>query len=419
MAKQVKRPGMFEIEWTTVSIRTLTMIFFAISAAIFFTIWWFWLRQANAPFSAPLILEESAARFMDYEGKVEVKPKDEYVWKEASFKMDLHEGDRIRTAPDSSAKIKFDDGTEITIQTDSIVVISKKMASDERNSNAPLAVVENGESDINAEKSASPPSVSTSRIPRFKLSPGSTGTVRADNRTGEHITTVEKGIGVVTDTAGHTTQLTTLEQLTIEKDDTTKKVKLPFTPPLMSPPKGQLFEFLNEQEMRIELKWRDVSNAVRYHVQISESPLFGKISAENPNLTKSSIAIKIPKSHKKQYFWRVRSTATERHHSPWSDPFQFVVYTPTPNAKPADSTDKTPPLLKITYMHPFLPYVQVEGSTEADAFLTLNGQIIDVKEDGTFVYTYTLQTSGWNDLNFVAEDPSGNKTKVTKKVEYK
>jgi len=409
---------MFEIEWMTVSIRTLTLIFLSISALIFFTVWYFWLRHPNDHISLPKILEESAARFIDYEGKVEVKAKDEYVWKEASFKMDLHEGDRIRTAPDSSAKIKFDDGTEITIQTDSIVVISKKLTSND-SEQAPLAVVENGQSDINAEKSASPPSVSTSRISRFKLSPGSTGSVRADEVTGEHVTIVEKGIGIVTESSGRITQLNTLEQLTLEKNNTAVKTKLPFTPPLLSPPKGQLFEFLNDQDMRIELKWRDVSNAVRYHVQISESPLFAKISAENINLTKSSIAIKIPKTFKRQYFWRVRSIDGDRNHSPWSDPFQFVVYTPSTAAKTGDSLDKTPPVLKITYMHPFLPYVQVEGITEADAFLTLNGQIIDVKEDGTFVYTYTLQQSGWNDLNFLAEDPSGNKTPVTKRVEYK
>jgi len=251
------------------------------------------------------------------------------------------------------------------------------------------------------------------------LSPGSTGSVRADEVTGEHVTIVEKGIGIVTESSGRITQLNTLEQLTLEKNNTAVKTKLPFTPPLLSPPKGQLFEFLNDQDMRIELKWRDVSNAVRYHVQISESPLFAKISAENINLTKSSIAIKIPKTFKRQYFWRVRSIDGDRNHSPWSDPFQFVVYTPSTAAKTGDSLDKTPPVLKITYMHPFLPYVQVEGITEADAFLTLNGQIIDVKEDGTFVYTYTLQQSGWNDLNFLAEDPSGNKTPVTKRVEYK
>jgi hypothetical protein len=418
MAKTVKRPGMFEVEWKTVSIRTLTMTVLAISGAIFLPVWWFWLRDSNVEIPTPVVLEESAARFVDYEGKVEVKPKDEYVWKEASFKMDLQEGDRIRTAPDSSAKVKFDDGTEITIQTDSIVVISKRLSSDDSDQ-TPLAVVENGESDINAEKSETSPSVSTARIPRFKLSPGSSGSVRAEQETGKHVTVVEKGIGVVTDTTGRTTQLTTLEQLTFEKDDTTTKVKLPFTPPLLSPTKGQLFEFLDQQEMRIELKWRDVSNAVRYHVQISENPLFARVSAENANLVKSSIAIKIPKSHKKQYFWRVRSIDANKNHSPWSDPFQFVVYTPSPITAAADSPDKAPPALKITYMHPFFPYVQVEGTTEADAFLTLNGQIIDVKEDGSFVYTYTLQQAGWNDLIFVAEDPSGNKTTKKERVEYK
>jgi hypothetical protein len=69
-------------------------------------------------------------------------------------------------------------------------------------------------------------------------------------------------------------------------------------------------------------------------------------------------------------------------------------------------------------MHPFLPFVQVEGRTEPDAFLTLNGEVIDVKEDGTFVYTYTLKKSGKNDLVFVAEDPAGNKSTETQTVEY-
>jgi hypothetical protein len=80
--------------------------------------------------------------------------------------------------------------------------------------------------------------------------------------------------------------------------------------------------------------------------------------------------------------------------------------------------DRTPPSLEITYMHPFLPFVQVEGRTEPDAFLTLNGEIIDVRDDGSFVYTYTLKKSGWNDLVFVAEDPAGNKATVSKQVEY-
>ena len=170
--------------------------------------------------------------------------------------------------------------------------------------------------------------------------------------------------------------------------------------------------------MTLELRWRDVSNATRYHVQISEHPLFGKLSAENASLTKSTISIKIPKSNKKQYFWRVRSIDKNGNKSPWSTAHQFVVQSPV-TSQAVRSMDKVPPALQITYIHPFLPFVQVEGKTEPDAFLTLNGEIIDVKEDGSFVYTYTLQQTGWNDLLFVAEDPAGNKSKETKRVEYR
>jgi hypothetical protein len=408
----------FEIEWQIISVRSIKIFLLLILLAAGIFVYWFYYRgTATRVIEDAVSLAESTARFIDYEGKVEVKPKDEFVWKSASFKMDLHEGDRIRTAPDSLAKIKFDDGTEITVQSDSIVVISKKNGSGQMEQ-TPLMVIEIGESDVNAEKSASAPSLSTAKITRFKLAPGSTGSVSADEQSGIHSSTVNRGYGEVTTARGETTRLNELEQIKIDQDIRSTKLKLPSTPPLISPQNGQMFDFIGDQGLTIELRWRDVSNAVKYHVQISETPLFGKLSAENPGLTKNTISIKIPKSNKKQYFWRVRSLDREGNRSPWSSPNQFVVQSPVAS-QAVKNMDKTPPLLNITYMHPFLPFVQVEGRTEADAFLTLNGQIVDVKEDGTFVFTYTLQQSGWNELKFVAEDPAGNKSTVTKKVEYR
>lgn len=412
--KRARRIRLIEIEWATVSVRTIQIVLFILFGVGFFIVYWYFLRQEVDIPRIANFASESAARFIDYEGKVEVKPRDEFVWKVASFKMELREGDRIRTSPDSSARIKFDDGTEITVQTDSLVVISKQEATDQKDDQV-LAVIENGESDINAKRSVNPASVSTTRISQFRLAPGSKGTVIANE--GEHTTVVDSGFGVV-QYQGKTTQLSSLEQLKVGRDASATKTKLPLVPPLQSPPQGQIFEFLSDQGLSIDLRWRDVSDAVKYHVQISESPLFAKLSAENANLSRSSITIKIPKTHKKQYFWRVRSIDAARNNSPWSEPFQFVVYTPT-TSKVTESLDKTPPALNITYMHPFLPYVQVEGQTEPDVFLTLNGQIIDVKDDGKFVYTYTLQSSGWNELKFVAEDPAGNKTTMVKRVEYR
>lgn len=415
MAKD-KKTSLYAVEWTTVSVRSIKIFFFIIFCLTIFFIYWFWFREKlSAPVDISIAADPTAtANFIDYEGRVEVKPKDEFVWKQATFKMDLEEGDRIRTAPDSSARVKFKDGTEITVQSDSIAVLSRRSPyTQEQN---PLVVIEIGESDINAEKSASAPSLSTSKISRFKIAPGSTGSIRADS-VGDHTGTINKGYGEITTVSGVRSKLNDLEQFRVDKDNVTTKTKLPFVPPLFSPQNGQVFEFLTEQGLTVELKWRDVSNAEKYQVEISESPLFGKLSAQNQNLTKSFISIKIPKTNKKQYFWRVRSIDKKGNQSPWSNPFQFVVQSPR-TSRATQGMDRTPPPLNITYMHPFLPFVQAEGRTEPDAFLTLNGEIIDVREDGSFVYTYTLKKSGWNDLTFVAEDPAGNKTTETKRVEY-
>lgn len=415
MAKGRKTP-LVEVEWTVVSVRSIKIFFFVILSLSIFFIYWFWFREKlSTPVDVPVMSQSTAAaRFVDYEGRVEVKPKDEFVWKQASFKMDLQEGDRVRTAPDSSARVRFEDGTEITVQSDSIAVLNRR--SPDKQEQNPLVVIEIGESDINAEKSASAPSLSTSKISRFKVAPGSTGTIRAD-QSGDHSGTINKGYGEITTVSGERTKLNDLEELTINKEDVVTKIKLPYVPPLFSPQNGQVFEFLTDQGLTVELKWRDVSNAEKYHVEISESPLFGKLSAQNENLSKSSISIKIPKTSKKQYFWRVCSIDKKGNRSPWSDTFQFVVQSPR-TARSTQGMDRTPPALDITYMHPFLPFVQVEGKTEPDAFLTLNGEIIDVREDGSFVYTYTLKKSGWNDLVFVAEDPAGNKATATKQVDY-
>jgi hypothetical protein len=413
-----KKVGLYEVEWATISIRAIKIVIFVISAAILFTIYWFLIRGRDiaGPDISSAIATGSTARFLDYEGRVEVKPKDEFVWKAATFKMDLHEGDRIRTAPDSTAKVRFDDGTEITVQSDSIVVISAKSNANQKQ-DAPLVVIEIGESDVNADKSTSPPTLASEKIKEFKVAPGSHGGVAVNSQSGEHAATIDKGYGEVTSQNGKVTQLKDLEQLKIEKNNTEAKIKLPLVPPLLGPQNGQLFEFLTDEGLTVELKWRDVSSAVHYHVQISESSLFGKLSGEDPNTTKSSIQIKIPKTTKKQYFWRVRSIDKAGNKSPWSDPFQFVVQTPIA-ARQIKGIDKTPPALQVTYLHPFFPFVQVEGKTEPDAILTLNGEIIDVQEDGSFVYNYTLQQTGVNKLTFVAEDPAGNKTTVEKSVTY-
>lgn len=412
MAKQSSN---YEVEWQTISIRTIKLVIFAIVVLGVSTLGYLWFKHKPVVEPGPTGPSESTARFIDLEGKVDLKPKDEFQWKPANFKFELSEGDKVQTGSDSVAKIRFDDGTEITVQPDSIVVIKRNKTSDDKQA---LLVIESGESSINAEKSTNTATIATPNIKKGRIAPGSEVSFATEQQSGQDSAEVRKGYAEITTQQGKTVKLSDLQKVNVDRNSNVKVSTLPKIPPLIAPPNGQVFEFQSDQPLKVELKWRDVTTAAKYHVQISENLLFGKISAENPNMTKSLILIEIPKTTKKQYFWRVRSIDKTGLKSPWSDTFQFVVQSPKPLINTATGGDKTPPPLTITNIRPFFPYVQVEGKTEADAFLTLDGQIIDVKDDGSFAYNYLLQKTGENVLEFVAEDPAGNTTKVRKTVQY-
>lgn len=410
-----KKSENYEVEWQTISIRSIKMVILAIVVVGVSVLGYLWFKHKGPVDINPPMPSESAARFIDLEGKVELKPRDEFQWKPASFKFELSEGDKVQTGSDSVAKIRFDDGTEITVQPDSIVVIKRNKTSDDKQA---LLVIESGESSINAEHSTNTSTIATPNIRKGRIAPGSEVSFATEQQSGQDSAEVRKGYAEITTQQGKTVKLSDLQRMNVDRNDNVKVSVLPQIPPLIAPPNGQVFEFQSDQPLKVELKWRDVVSAAKYHVQISENLLFGKISAENANMLKSLILIEIPKAAKKQYFWRVRSIDKQGLKSPWSDTFQFVVQSPKPLINTATGGDKTPPPLTITNIRPFFPYVQVEGKTEADAFLTLDGQIIDVKDDGSFAYNYLLQKTGENVLEFVAEDPAGNTTKVRKTVQY-
>lgn len=413
MAKQQSN---YEVEWQTISIKTIKVVIFAIIVIGVSLLGYMWLRHKPPVDLGPVVTTEAAARFIDLEGKVELKPREEFQWKPANFKYELSEGDKVQTGSDSVAKIRFDDGTEITVQPDSIVVIKRNKTSDDKQQ--ALLVIESGESSINAEKSTNTATIATPNIKNGRIAPGSEVSFATEQQSGQDSAEVKKGYAEITTQQGKTVKLSDLQKVAVDRNNNIKVSELPKIPPLIAPPNGQVFEFQSDQPLKVELKWRDVPSAARYHVQISENLMFGKISAENANMLKNLILIEIPKASKKQYFWRVRSVDKDGLKSPWSDAFQFVVQSPKPLINTATGGDRTPPPLTITNIRPFFPYVQVEGKTEADAFLTLDGQIIDVKDDGSFAYNYLLQKTGENVLEFVAEDPAGNTTKVRKTVQY-
>src|SRR5207237_5991481 len=110
-----------------------------------------------------------------------------------NFKNDLHEGDRVHTYPEAVAKFRFDDGTELTVQPDSIVVITKGTASSEAQAGTNIAMIETGFGDVNTDKSNTPAHIGTDKLPKVAIAPNSQASVSTNQKTGEDAVAVQHG----------------------------------------------------------------------------------------------------------------------------------------------------------------------------------------------------------------------------------
>lgn len=88
------------------------------------------------------------------------------------------------------------------------------------------------------------------------------------------------------------------------------------------------------------------------------------------------------------------------------------------------TVDRTAPKLTIdkpednTTVNDGTHKVLVNGITEEDMKITINGRIVVVKSDGSFSYSMPLN-DGENKLTIISHDPAGNETSVERTVTYK
>jgi len=63
------------------------------------------------------------ARFVNLDGKVQVKKVSSVQWMNADYQLTLDKGDAIQTGPEGVARIAFADGTTYTVKGDTYVTV--------------------------------------------------------------------------------------------------------------------------------------------------------------------------------------------------------------------------------------------------------------------------------------------------------
>src|SRR5271155_4610522 len=145
IAKQAKNPRI-EVYWTTVTYRTVAIYVLLMSAIVMaglFTIHPEWYSSALDRMSRTLgampvgtdAIAQNQARFVNLDGKVEIKKVNSVSWENADYRTTLDKGDLIRTGPDAAARITFVDGTTYTVKGDSFVTVEENSIDRDRTTN--------------------------------------------------------------------------------------------------------------------------------------------------------------------------------------------------------------------------------------------------------------------------------------------
>src|SRR5580704_3336163 len=198
------RSPAIEVQWRAITYRTVALysvLAIVIVCAGVYVARPEWLsrtfdRVSHSLGAAPsdaAALAQNQARFVNLDGKVEIKRANSVTWESADYRTTLDRGDLIRTGDDGAARLAFVDGTTYTIKADSFVTVEQNSIDHDQTD---VAVhISSGAVDLATGTWQSPKSraeVSFANA-RASLQENSRAAVRADPATNENQITVSAG----------------------------------------------------------------------------------------------------------------------------------------------------------------------------------------------------------------------------------
>jgi glucodextranase-like protein len=355
-------------------------------------------------------VETFAARIFKYEGDVKVKRSREFVWESLSGNTALKVGDQIKTASSGSAQVIYFDGTITTIKPGSLLEIrelsedpaTKVRRVQEKVNWGGVSASTSGGNVAGSVHEVATESATTRSFSRAQFEVDYNAESRA-TRTEVHSGTTE----VRTEGATHT--LKPLERIDVTAGRGVTRTTLPPAPALLDPMDSRVFLATNGTP-DVSLRWAPVVPAGRYRLQLSRSSLFSALVLDKPDVHSSSV--RIPGLPEGTYYWRVAALKDGGVEGAFSEIRRFKVA----GKRDVNRDDRTPPALELSQFLPSGHLVIINGRTEPGTLLTVEGQSIDVYDDGTFNAVIRMKREGKNDIEIVAQDSSGNETRQRRSV---
>lgn len=405
--KQEKIPRI-EVYWTAITYRTLIVYVLLITAVAVATLYTFhpeWYSSALERVSKTLgaapttaaVLSQNQARFVNLDGKVEIKKANSVKWDNADYRTTLDRGDLIRTGTDAAARITFVDGTTYTIKGDTFVTVEQNSIDRDRTTNVAVHI-SSGAVDLATGSWQSPRSkveVSFANA-RASLQENSRAAVQSDPASDQNQITVSAGAADMQIGDQHV-GIGKWERVNFAaKTGTITKSNMLAPPNLTVPVNLQPLIEPDPKHAPVHFAWSAVPEAATYSLRVSTNSMFTRIVEEKSvTATNADITGLDPGD----YFWSVTAIDVHKRESAPSDAFRFTLI----------AQGKTEEMLlevDATELHGNV--VELIGRTEPNAALIINGETVaDIRLDGRFRYFTQPLSRGSHEIVITGQNRRG------------
>ncbi len=373
-----------EVYWTTVTYKTVAIyvlltlaivlsVLFLVNPSLYDTV----ARKlakavgGDAPAAAPL--KQNQARFVNLDGKVQVKKANSVVWVPADYRTTLDKGDLVETGPDGAARLTFVDGTTYTVKSDTLVTVEENSVGHEGATRVGMKI-SSGAVDLTTGSFPS----SESRVEvsfadaRASVRPNTRADVRSDPTTNEHAITVAAG-GAELQRGSEKVEIGRGERVSVATGGAVVKSSVLTPPDLVLPLNLQPLIVPDPKHAAIQFEWKPVPEAVAYELRVSTTSMFSRLVADR---RAAGTSIELTGLEAGDYFWNVTAIDPRKGSSEPSDTYRFSLVA---QGKSQDM------LLEIegTQLHGNV--AEIMGRTEPGAALLSNGQQVpNIQPDGHF-----------------------------------
>jgi FecR-like protein len=348
----------------------------------------------------PVSGDQKHAKFVNLDGKVQVKKVNSVQWVQADYRTSLDKGDLIQTGSDGAARITFADGTTYTVKPDTLVTVEENATESNRPSSVGVRI-NIGQVDLATPNFPLPDSKAAVSVEdaTAQVHANSRAQVKADPQAKESEIVVSSGSAQVRRGA-EKIDLAPWEKVTIPNGGPIQKSNVLAPPDLVEPLNLAPIIAENPKSSTIHFEWKPVQDAVSYTLRISTTAMFTKTAKEaKVGGTSADISGLDPGD----YFWDVTAADAKKQTSEVSAPFKFSLVA---QGKSQEM------LLEITATHIVGHSAEIVGRTEPGAALIVNGQPVpNIAPDGTFRHFTEQLDPGQHTIVVIGQNRRGGTAK--------